>query len=1194
MKRDGSCRQRGDGAMGVWSRTRKEGRLQLRLGAHPAIRKVLMPLLRWRGRRVAPSRRIQELDGGFFEKFGSLLKEQADQEAAADERALHGGSGDGGADAGHGADVEAGEDDAAAAAAGEGDGDGEAEEGAQPPPTDSDSEPEETDKQQFISDAMGWNIEELYSEILYELLHTVGSDVTSDERDALLSYLQEAFKLDNERHSNLLERAQSKEAPNILLNVEVIEAKDLAPKDANGLCDPFCTLYLNSANTARYNTSVKSETLSPVWEEHFSLPVENPSEDILFVEVWDFDPAETVREKMMKIGEVKGVKGLRKLMKEIAVTASTGKHDNELVGSVQIPLRNIPSSGQMYWCSLERKNKGKKQGDIKIKLSFGAEKNPMVALQEHRHLLRLLLLHDLEEAKTQPYQWNGAFQEKAETILTQHVVQCGLSPADVALAQWSEFITVHIDNHLNFRLFAVVLEKLLKPIQGEIISGDNAKLFWDSTKKLLPSCLNAVRKIRKLTPSDKNTLNQLSSVLSILSLLKELQPPEGFELFPQSVYGWLNYDGDEPNCDIQETLRQAVTQGATDWYNHIMDNNKVNDSEEEAQLNHVIKIVQLVRTDLQRAIEYHDKIFQQTIHLPYAKTLYKLYESKVSELVGPVIKNACMCLKPLKFGDNMEVVEGDTDPLSMGTKLFELYLILQRFCVMGIGLCPADADDFEIKNFHLWFHRGVAQWLDIALYKALQRINKAVELDKLEPVDSTVKYSSSAVDTLAIFYQIKIFWKQLNWPDVEGSYTFVAKIIDDICKCSVYYADKMGKKVEGLGEIRNVYETKFEVTNEWCLAINNIDYVRQSIVPFVSELGMEEIITSLANFRSQTEAEHCRETLQLVIDNDVETVRNKILELLETVAEKMTPSIHRFLLEGAELLHQDSNTLDRLMKYLDDNLITLHSQLNEDNFDRILAIMWENVSHIMLDIVENNLEKRRPPSFFANLHETLNILIGFFRQGAERNTSPVLQQIDSMLKLHGMETSELIHHYHLERLEEQNAMETPHFGLLTIRAQFVEDLLRVEIMNARNLRPMDSNGSCDPYVKIHLLPEEKFGNVTKPRTKTHKKTVFPLYDETFTINLTPEQQGIKNGIVHFVVKDQDFIGANQFIGEAYIAFADVPRTDMTKGLEELEQIHLKLSRPTRFESRVLRALENRQEKLAKDFIKKQKAKIIDN
>lgn len=44
---------------------------------------------------------------------------------------------------------------------------------------------------------------------------------------------------------------------------------------------------------------------------------------------------------MSKILDVKGVKGLRKLMKEIAVTASTGKHDNELIGKANIPLKVI-------------------------------------------------------------------------------------------------------------------------------------------------------------------------------------------------------------------------------------------------------------------------------------------------------------------------------------------------------------------------------------------------------------------------------------------------------------------------------------------------------------------------------------------------------------------------------------------------------------------------------------------------------------------------------------------------------------------------------------------------------------------------------------------------------------------------------------------------------------------------------------
>ena len=148
-----------------------------------------------------------------------------------------------------------------------------------------------------------------------------------------------------------------------------------------------------------------------------------------------------------------------------------------------------------------------------------------------------------------------------------------------------------------------------------------------------------------------------------------------------------------------------------------------------------------------------------------------------------VVVEACKLLKPIKFKEihnrlENRFEEGDDNPmLKMGTTLFELYLGLQRFamCVsifslslsrfsipsifffpnfsLGTGLCPTGSS-FKINEFHLWFHRGVAQWLDIALYKAMQRIEKAAELDNLKPVDSSVKYSSSAVDTLAIFYQV--------------------------------------------------------------------------------------------------------------------------------------------------------------------------------------------------------------------------------------------------------------------------------------------------------------------------------------------------------------------------------------------------------------------------------------------------------
>jgi hypothetical protein len=50
-------------------------------------------------------------------------------------------------------------------------------------------------------------------------------------------------------------------------------------------------------------------------------------------------PDKTVQEKIKKIGKVKGVRGLKLLLKDVASSASAGKHGNKLIGSVSIPLK---------------------------------------------------------------------------------------------------------------------------------------------------------------------------------------------------------------------------------------------------------------------------------------------------------------------------------------------------------------------------------------------------------------------------------------------------------------------------------------------------------------------------------------------------------------------------------------------------------------------------------------------------------------------------------------------------------------------------------------------------------------------------------------------------------------------------------------------------------------------------------------
>lgn len=150
------------------------------------------------------------------------------------------------------------------------------------------------------------------------------------------------------------------------------------------------------------------------------------------------------------------------------------------------------------------------------------------------------------------------------------------------------------------------------------------------------------------------------------------------------------------------------------------------------------------------------------------------------------------------------------------------------------------------------------------------------------------------------------------------------------------------------------------------------------------------------------------------------------------------------------------------------------------------------------------IQKRRPPSFFSNLRDTLQIMTENFKgtqNCKDRNTTDreILEQIEQLLRLHGYETSELIHQYHIERLNEQKALEDSPNGVLTVRCSFNDTTLSIEVMSARNITPMDSNGSCDPFVRIHLLPEDKFAGTIKPKTNAQNKTLFPLFDEKFAM-----------------------------------------------------------------------------------------------
>ncbi|XP_042365839.1 rabphilin-3A [Plectropomus leopardus] len=88
------------------------------------------------------------------------------------------------------------------------------------------------------------------------------------------------------------------------------------------------------------------------------------------------------------------------------------------------------------------------------------------------------------------------------------------------------------------------------------------------------------------------------------------------------------------------------------------------------------------------------------------------------------------------------------------------------------------------------------------------------------------------------------------------------------------------------------------------------------------------------------------------------------------------------------------------------------------------------------------------------------------------------------------------------------------------------------IVKAKGLKPMDSNGLADPYVKLHLLPGASKSN--KLRTKTLKTTLNPVWNETLVYHgITDEEMTRKT--LRLSVSDEDKFGHNEFIGETRVA-----------------------------------------------------------
>ncbi|XP_038890283.1 synaptotagmin-5-like [Benincasa hispida] len=128
-----------------------------------------------------------------------------------------------------------------------------------------------------------------------------------------------------------------------ILEVKLVQAKELTNKDVIGKSDPYAVLYIRPLRDRMKTSKIINNDLNPVWNEHFEFVVEDESTQHLVVKVYDDEGLQAseligcaqIRLSELQPGKVKDV--WLKLVKDLEV-----HRDNKNRGQVHLELLYCP------------------------------------------------------------------------------------------------------------------------------------------------------------------------------------------------------------------------------------------------------------------------------------------------------------------------------------------------------------------------------------------------------------------------------------------------------------------------------------------------------------------------------------------------------------------------------------------------------------------------------------------------------------------------------------------------------------------------------------------------------------------------------------------------------------------------------------------------------------------------------------
>ncbi|ULT80637.1 hypothetical protein L3Y34_010887 [Caenorhabditis briggsae] len=634
---------------------------------------------------------------------------------------------------------------------------------------------------------------------------------------------------------------------------------------------------------------------------------------------------------------------------------------------------------------------------------------------------------------------------------------------------------------------------------------------------------------------------------------------------------------------INLKLETIPPEGLEQWFTLQPRSEKSKDPDPCKEL---LKLLNIVNVQCSRFLHYA-AVIREVARIDYSQLTLNTFDRLLTEY----LTSELMSEKKMDLKSQMRISAAQDPPND--DDLIDLMRIHMAFIELRNYRLANRVRVRDESEWYAIFNKGIKKFLEVAKDKALARVNLSCQLDMpISTSSNDMRHSSSHIDICHIIEQFTVFWERVDINDAGLKIEYTSLLVDVICEIVTVYCQKIisGLEAEGFTQELQTFIPS-QLLHLLCAAINNCEQVRRSL-NITEKLHMDDMSLAYERDASRLNGNHLRKS---EIENRLEQCENFICSEIDRIVGLLTGRLlpqmkkHVFHLAWSPTAQLVEDSLKPLTDMLDIELSAVHKNLLHRNFLRVMSAQVSIVVKLLRECVSENVGME--PSFYHRLFEAWHVLVEFFHAGGKGlsmealETNPDHMKLVKILSLNQTATEQLIEKYYKDLLKQQNEVSECKYGILNVRAYYNGNAqtLVLDVIGAKQIIALDSNGLSDPFVVIEIIPKFRYPAVPVVKTKVVSKSLNPIFDETFEFHIPPNPPS--TAMLHFTVMDHDYLRSNDFAGEAFLELNDVPGFGATGG-STLRQFNLILIQPVSNTKDVLDVLNSRKEdKDAVEFLR---------